>query len=1453
MTTESSSVFVAVRVRPFTAREDTACCTVTVPDSTTISVLDVPALIPGTAADGPAAGGHHSTALGDEASSSGSTFGGGAIGGSNAVKSINLFTPSAMETLRHSFSFDKIFWSVSPSALPFPPLSVLDALNGDDAKGARKIRVPGLVQPTRAQYALLAQHSTIAKYLPCFTSPPTYDDQQRVYDFIGPRMHDAVMSGFNACLFAYGQTGSGKSYSMIGPNEALTAAVANAKGLSSSTKSNTNNMSITTLASAERGIMPRLFTDLFRRMHEERDKDETVTFTVEVSFLEIYCEKVRDLLAIAGLAVPDNAGCTKASPSTGGPLRIRQHPSLGPYVEGLIHLKVRDEESVLKHLLNGLRDRATAGTSMNEHSSRSHAILQLRVTKVLADTDENTGAVVTRACISKATMVDLAGSERVSQSGVTGDRFEEAKNINLSLSTLGRVIQQLSEKQSGKHVVPAYRDSVLTWLLSDSLGGNSKTMMLATVAPSAYCYQQTLNTLRFAGVAKKVINVASVNEDRHFQQLIAELRQQIIRLTLQLESGKATEVHLEKIEALKREKEELQIDNDTLKAKLISAADTTVMQALRKRVKDLESENQQLREEVQLMPERLLASTSTLRDELVQNRSELIFLHERLSKKEAEVTEWANRYRVLVLSTTSPKVTATAPAARAFSGDVASSGAAAAAAAAAATPTASMGMVQEVRSAKEDQRAPQQLLEQIRQLKSKLLKSTQESTEAQRAQKEMADANKATSTALDEYKMRYEENTRQLDLLHERMQSTMSLLETTQCELSAIKMNSSKESFQPRATVDVLEATSTADDNATAQLNKIRTDYLAEKQRNVELLLRVAQIEQERSALRRTVTERAADTCELEQLLLEESESSERYYMHMRYELYINDLLRRFIAQLRHLQQIAGRPVLCTSTASMEPPAMPFGLPSNMVRQDHEDGIDELVGEDSSQATATARPNRNSGAEQAKGKAPEARAAEAEAQTSWLLFAQLLYACQSEEAQDRAAIEVECMRSTMCLVFHRGYLRQLIASGLAERLKVAEDAQTTLREELVLYQKKLKAAEVEYGEEVSRHQADTAALQAAEVVRLRLERKVAALEDANLELEGGRDSLIAKVALLQEQLSTWQGRWAAAERVATEVQDLLLPGSSMTVLSNPLESTSDAREGKDAQQMEGSSTAFSLDRAAFANKAHVAQDVLDAKAALEQRCEDYLMELGALRAQLEQLKSEKQEAVSQLARYGHHLQQAESRHSESKEQLLHEINTITRDYESRIKQQQAMMHTLRQALEDETAMADACRRSAQRAEAARQAQDEELTAARESCEKHRRQEELMSGCCLEVQTELDQLRLQYKALEGQLMELREAEPELYLLLEKGLEDDTTDWRAKVRNEKLRLQKQRREAQRLNSELLEHVRNGNTRLRDVQKQLADVSFAEESNPSPSASSVTPPGEDVEESFKTARTH
>ncbi|GET88565.1 kinesin, putative [Leishmania tarentolae] len=1411
MATESSSVLVAVRVRPFTLKEDPAFCTITVPDSNTISVFDLPALIPSSSASSLVSGSVSSSASGGDGSMLNTSmtlgFSNNSGGVSAGMKSVNFHSSSSIEALQHSYSFDKIFWSVSPAVLPLPPQSVPDALAGDDdavggpgSGGGRGVKAPGLAHPTKVQRSLLTQYGAITKNLPCFAKTPTYDDQQSVYEFIGPRMYEAAMSGFNTCLFAYGQTGSGKSYSMIGSADALfgvTGASASSNGNLAHTPPPAQRNSLTMEMPSEHGIMPRLCSDLFRLMREEREKDEGITYSVELSFLEIYCEKVRDLISSSPSFTASNStnNGVGTSASASGSLRIRQHPSRGPYVEGLSHVKVRNGGGVIKHLLSGLRERATAETNMNEHSSRSHAILQLHITKVMADTDVSTGSVITRTRTCKVNMVDLAGSERASQSGVSGDRLEEAKNINLSLSTLGRVIQQLSEKQAGKHVIPSYRDSVLTWLLSDSLGGNSKTIMLATVAPSAYCYQQTLNTLRFAGVTKKIVNVATVNEDRHFQELIAELRRQIVRLTLELESGKAAGVHLEKINVLRREREALLTENDALKVKIGSAADTTVLRALKKRINDLEAENAQLGKEIQGLQERMLTSTGALRDELAQQRAEVMQLHEKLTKRDSEVTAWANRYRTLVLSTTTQRTAAESDA-----GGAASAGAKAAAA---------------TQDVKEAQNVQQKLQEELKQARAQLQKATRDLSASERARQEAMDAAKMTSTQLDEFRVRYEESKRQLNLLHERMQSTMSLLETTQCELSAIKLHSTTEPTKTRAADDAPEATNTVNVMVAEQLEQMRNGYLEEKQRNVQLLLQVAQVEQERSALKRAVTQRAAEMCELEQLFLEETETSERYYIRMRFHRYAYELQYRCMMQLLQLRGMADdyrsedrmRWPAASTMGDFPSPQPPLHADEGKCSRDTSELPSKPLYHDANSASLCTTSTAH------------------DAVTSeQVLRLQVVYACHCEEMQARAAVEQECAEELARLLSQKVRLRQIVVAELSEKLADAEDANHVLRDELQYYEQRVKTQEKEYSEELTNHQSDSYALQNAEMERMRLERKVGALEEANAELEEGRNALIAKVAQLQDQQSMWQARCTEAERIAAEVQDLLFPGACGTSLSSPGKRVAEGGGDDDDQLPKRRSySALQLEAATLTNKVRESQDTTEAMAALERQCEEYRSELGALRAQVEKIKSQAQVAEQQRTRNDQAQQQVQTHISEANAQLTQEIITIIHDYESRIKQQQAMMNTLRNALDEETSTADMCRQSAQQAEAVRQAQEGELLAAREAVEELRREREATQKVYREAQADLNELRAHYHALERQLMELREREPELYVLLEKGLGEDTTSWMEKVRGEKLRLQKQRHEARLLNSELLEHVQDSHTRLRIVQKRLTDVSI------------------------------
>ncbi|XP_061535285.1 kinesin-like protein KIF16B isoform X2 [Phycodurus eques] len=313
--------------------------------------------------------------------------------------------------------------------------------------------------------------------------------QEKVFRDLGRDVLQAAFEGYNACVFAYGQTGSGKSYTMMGnPGDA--------------------------------GLIPRICEGLFSRIADAVRRDEA-SFRTEVSYLEIYNERVRDLLR-------------RKSTQTYN-LRVREHPKDGPYVEDLSKHLVQNYSDVEELMEAGNVKRTTASTVMNDVSSRSHAIFTVNFTQAKFD------AEMPSEMLSKIHLVDLAGSERADCTGATGVRLKEGGNINKSLVTLGNVISALADlprdaNTKKKCLFVPYRDSVLTWLLKDSLGGNSKTIMIATVSPAGVNYGETLSTLRYANRAKNIINKPTVNEDTNVR-LIRELRAEIARLKALLVQG----------------------------------------------------------------------------------------------------------------------------------------------------------------------------------------------------------------------------------------------------------------------------------------------------------------------------------------------------------------------------------------------------------------------------------------------------------------------------------------------------------------------------------------------------------------------------------------------------------------------------------------------------------------------------------------------------------------------------------------------------------------------------------------------------------------------------------------------------------------------------------------------------------------------------------------------------
>ncbi|XP_011049900.1 PREDICTED: kinesin-like protein unc-104 isoform X10 [Acromyrmex echinatior] len=309
-----------------------------------------------------------------------------------------------------------------------------------------------------------------------------YSSQLMVYKDIGEEMLEHAFEGYNVCIFAYGQTGAGKSYTMMGKQE-----------------------------EGQEGIIPQICKDLFRKI--SYTSNERLKYSVEVSYMEIYCERVRDLL----------------NPKNRGNLRVREHPLYGPYVEDLSKLAVLSYEDIHDLIDEGNKARTVAATNMNETSSRSHAVFTIFFTQ--QQQDSTTGLMTEK--VSKISLVDLAGSERADSTGAKGTRLKEGANINKSLTTLGKVISALAEiaatKKKKKADFIPYRDSVLTWLLRENLGGNSKTAMIAAVSPADINYDETLSTLRYADRAKQIVCKAVVNEDAN-ARLIRELKEEIQKL-----------------------------------------------------------------------------------------------------------------------------------------------------------------------------------------------------------------------------------------------------------------------------------------------------------------------------------------------------------------------------------------------------------------------------------------------------------------------------------------------------------------------------------------------------------------------------------------------------------------------------------------------------------------------------------------------------------------------------------------------------------------------------------------------------------------------------------------------------------------------------------------------------------------------------------------------------------
>eukprot|EP00929_Paragymnodinium_shiwhaense_P051386 TRINITY_DN2586_c1_g2_i1.p1 TRINITY_DN2586_c1_g2~~TRINITY_DN2586_c1_g2_i1.p1 ORF type:complete len:863 (+),score=233.35 TRINITY_DN2586_c1_g2_i1:167-2755(+) len=360
-----------------------------------------------------------------------------------------------------------------------------------------------------------------------------YADQRYVFEKFGQRVLDAAWEGFNSCLFAYGQTGSGKSYSMVGYN-------------------------------ANRGIVPISCNEIFQRIASGTDETR---YEVTVSAVEIYNEVVQDLLIL-----PEDR--RKAG------LEIRESKVLGVYIEGVVKRPVGSFEDVDRACDEAAEHRTVGSTLMNATSSRAHTVLTIEFKQV----QTFMGQEQTKLC--HINLVDLAGSEKAGQTGAEGSRLKEGAAINKSLSALGNVIEKLAEKSTSKKkdkVIVPYRDSKLTRLLQNALGGSSKTIMICALSPASSNFEETLSTLRYADRAKKIKNVAVVNEDPQ-ERLIRQLR--------------------EENEALKKMMDEMLGENGVLDVTLLAEKKKEIMDAqealdlmtrpLEDRLKDHEEANEKM-------------------------------------------------------------------------------------------------------------------------------------------------------------------------------------------------------------------------------------------------------------------------------------------------------------------------------------------------------------------------------------------------------------------------------------------------------------------------------------------------------------------------------------------------------------------------------------------------------------------------------------------------------------------------------------------------------------------------------------------------------------------------------------------------------------------------------------------------------------------------------------------
>uniref|UniRef100_A0A7N8XTE2 Kinesin family member 21B n=1 Tax=Mastacembelus armatus TaxID=205130 RepID=A0A7N8XTE2_9TELE len=430
-------------------------------------------------------------------------------------------------------------------------------------------------------------------------------EQHHIYQACVHKLIEGCFEGYNATVFAYGQTGSGKTYTM-------------GTGFDVS------------LSQQEQGIIPRAVHQLFegiqnRRVHAQEASIQPPEFKVSAQFLELYNEEILDLFD--GARDPD-------SRSRKSNIKIHEDASGSIYTTGVTSRLVHSEEELLQCLKLGALSRTTASTQMNAQSSRSHAIFtihlcQMRVCQQHQMVRYGLGPEY-ETLMAKFHFVDLAGSERLKRTGATGERAREGISINCGLLALGNVISALGDQtKKGGHV--PYRDSKLTRLLQDSLGGNSRTVMIACVSPSDRDFMETLNTLKYANRARNIKNKVVVNQDKTSQQISA-LRAEIARLQMELmeyKAGKrvACEDGSEGYSDLYQEKAMLQRENDTLRLRVkamqetIDHLNTRVAHLLANEVSTLLTKSNEGNEEIGALIQNYIREVEELRTKLLESEA----------------------------------------------------------------------------------------------------------------------------------------------------------------------------------------------------------------------------------------------------------------------------------------------------------------------------------------------------------------------------------------------------------------------------------------------------------------------------------------------------------------------------------------------------------------------------------------------------------------------------------------------------------------------------------------------------------------------------------------------------------------------------------------------------------------------------------------------------------------